>query len=517
MSTLRVILVAFAIAFLSAALLERWLRAHPDPREPPVLHPRVPFIGHIIGLLTEGANYYKITSTRSRHPIYALPMLSSQTYVVTSPHLANYIQRASSTLLFEPIILPVTQRMVGFSKSTLEIFRDAEAKKAGKPSFMDRMHNLLYSLMGPAEIRYQGKIVLDQISQRLHARSDGEMPLFEWCRELFSEVTAYAFYGPENPFELYPGISKEFWVWEEDMIGVMASPIGQVTHRKAYLAREKVVQKLTEYLEKGRGQAASPVIQARIRLHLDAGVPIEDTARSEFGMLFGTLINGSITVFWLLNHVLSRPQLVEELRAEIAKSALRIDQSTKTTSISFEALRSACPILNSVLRETLRVTAPMTSARFVTEDTVLADTYLLRANSVVQIAGGVLHQDEEVWGPDAREFNPHRFVNTPNGTRTGSTEAEKRSVHPAAFRGFGGGTVYCPGRHFAQIEILSLVAVLLMGWEFTQPKGEAGIRWNPPMYEKRTPIGVMKPLRDVNVTMKRREEMRGIKWSLQME
>lgn len=61
MSAVKLVVVGFVITFFSAAVLERWLRAHPDPREPPVLYPRIPFIGHIIGLLTKGAQYYKIT------------------------------------------------------------------------------------------------------------------------------------------------------------------------------------------------------------------------------------------------------------------------------------------------------------------------------------------------------------------------------------------------------------------------------------------------------------------------
>ena len=158
----------------------------------------------------------------------------------------------------------------------------------------------------------------------------------------------------------------------------------------------------------------------------------------------------------------------------------------------------------------------MTSARFVTEDTIVADTYKLRAQSVVQIPGGVLHSDEDVWGADAREFNPRRFIHTPNGTKTGSTDTEKCSVRPEAFRGYGGGTVFCPGRHFAQIEILSLVAGLLMGWDFEPPNGEHDIGWDPPMDEKRMPFGVMKPLKDVLVSMKRREGMRELDWSLTM-
>ncbi|KAF9729618.1 hypothetical protein PMIN06_003273 [Paraphaeosphaeria minitans] len=516
MSTLRTLIAGVAVAFLSAALLERWLRARPEAGTPPILYPRIPFIGHIIGLLTEGANYYKITSARCKQPIYTLPMLSSQTYVVTSPHLAHHIQRASSTLLFEPIILPVTQRMVGFSNATVEAFRDQEAKNAKRPAFMDRIHNTLYSLMGPTEIKHQGNVVLEQISHQLNALPDCDRPLFEWCRGLFVEVTTYAFYGPENPFALSPGLVKDYWVWENDLIGVMASPLPQVTNRRAYLAREKVAKTMIEYLEKERYTQASAVIQERIRLHIELGISLEDRGRSEFGMLFGALVNGAITVFWVLNYILSRPGLVKELRAEIERGAFSIDHSTKTASIAYEALRTGCPLLNSVFRESLRFIAPMTSARFVTEDTIVADTYKLRAQSVVQIAGGVMHEDEEVWGSDSREFNPRRFIFTPNGTKTGSENAEKQNVHPAAFRGFGGGTVYCPGRHFAQIEILSFVAVLLMGWDFNPPQGKENIDWDPPKDEKRIPIGVMKPLKDVVVAMKRRKEIQDLTWSLKM-
>lgn len=38
----------------------RFLRVKRDPREPPVIRPTVPLIGHIIGLLRYGTDYYAI-------------------------------------------------------------------------------------------------------------------------------------------------------------------------------------------------------------------------------------------------------------------------------------------------------------------------------------------------------------------------------------------------------------------------------------------------------------------------
>lgn len=46
--------LAIAIAFLSSVL-----RMKVDPREPPIVHPKVPFLGHIVGMLTEGPMYLK--------------------------------------------------------------------------------------------------------------------------------------------------------------------------------------------------------------------------------------------------------------------------------------------------------------------------------------------------------------------------------------------------------------------------------------------------------------------------
>lgn len=55
MTTIGAIALAIAIGVYLSGLLDVKM----DPREPPVVRPKVPFIGHIIGLLTDGPNYMK--------------------------------------------------------------------------------------------------------------------------------------------------------------------------------------------------------------------------------------------------------------------------------------------------------------------------------------------------------------------------------------------------------------------------------------------------------------------------
>ena len=47
---------------------------------------------------------------------------------------------------------------------------------------------------------------------------------------------------------------------------------------------------------------------------------------------------------------------------------------------------------------------------------------------------------------------------------------EKKQVYPATFRAFGGGSVFCPRRHFAQVEIISFVAAVVIAFDLVPPQ-----------------------------------------------
>jgi cytochrome P450 len=161
----------------------------------------------------------------------------------------------------------------------------------------------------------------------------------------------------------------------------------------------------------------------------------------------------------------------------------------------------------------------MSSGRYVVADTLVADTWLLRKGTVVQIAGPSLHTNKEIWGADAETFNPRRFVYNWNGTKSledGSiVDGKANQVPSAAYRSFGGGSSLCPGRHFAQMEIVSLAALLVMGFDLEGPSGQDRVFWNPPMDDKRFPIAVIKPLKDLNVKFTRRSGTEDVQWKLE--
>lgn len=73
----------------------------------------------------------------------------------------------------------------------------------------------------------------------------------------------------------------------------------------------------------------------------------------------------------------------------------------------------------------------------------------------------VAHELAEVWGPDAVEFDPERFV-APAGSHADKDLERKRR---AAYMPFGGGSHLCPGRNFAFAETLGLISVFVLGYE----------------------------------------------------
>ncbi|KAK4653509.1 hypothetical protein QC762_0084330 [Podospora pseudocomata] len=114
-------------------------------------------------------------------------------------------------------------------------------------------------------------------------------------------------------------------------------------------------------------------------------------------------------------------------------------------------------------------TSPLaTSVRIASEDHMLDGKYLIKKGSMVMMPARVQHHFKEVWGENVEVFNARRFMRNPGEPR----------LHPVAFRGFGGGTPLCLGRHFATTEILLFTAMVLLRFDVLSGGGEG--KWIMP-------------------------------------
>lgn len=74
-----------------------------------------------------------------------------------------------------------------------------------------------------------------------------------------------------------------------------------------------------------------------------------------------------------------------------------------------------------------------------------------------------LHRNTEIFGPDAGEFNPGRWLD--NNTSTSTTESGRRRQMDRVNLTWGGGARTCPGRNLAEMVLCKVVPSLVREFE----------------------------------------------------
>ena len=298
--------------------------------------------------------------------------------------------------------------------------------------------------------------------------------------------------------------------WEHDITRLLLAPAPSLFARKGYRARSQLIDAMTEYLERKGHDNASDLTKARYQAGITHGLSIPGIARFEIGSIMGVLVNSTPSLFWLLTHIYHDQRLLAEIRAELSAGPMNRtmspDGSVKCT-IDVPNLREMTPLLSSVYQETLRFHTHNSSSRKVMQDTVLAKRYHLKAGSIIQMPGATIHALPSIWGNDAHQFNPRRFVSS-------LSHVDKMKVQPGAFRSFGGGASLCPGRHFASTEICAAAAMVVARFDMVALSACGDVvDWQIPAMEVgRITSSIPLPKGDIRVKVSERKETSDWTW-----
>lgn len=410
---------------------------------------------------------------------------------------------------------------------------DVEREDGGR-GYIREVQDLVVSALSPGESLDELTVGaadqflewLDEYSQYLRKNhSDGASEDFLlWIQHLVATCTAEFLFGPENPIAVHPELEEAFWRFDRGIPLLLLGLFPSLTARKAYYGREALVEAFVEYLKLDRQKLGSRLTQGRFEIAKRRGVSINNAARSDLSFLFAGITNTAGTSFWLALRVFSCSELLQAVRSELDNALNTEPEMPGRRRFNVKQINKQCPTLVSAFRETLRFYSDNASTRLVTADTMLANKYYLRAGSILQVTGAVMHADNVVWGDDAADFNPYRFVESstgtikvphavdakvtaknsePDETAKRSTAKQSKQVHPAAFRAFGGGSTLCPGRHFALNEIVGLVAMMIMKLDIKSADGsELKL---PQKKDNVVPIHILEPTERVMVNISLRK------------
>lgn len=261
-----------------------------------------------------------------------------------------------------------------------------------------------------------------------------------------------------------------------------------------------------KYYADGGLETASNLVKARRQVNCKHGVPDKDIAQFDLGICTGLLVNTIPAVFWTLWHVFSDSLLLAEIRHGVESEAFDhpnglADGSILTVDIARVA--ETFPLLESLVKEVLRVQSHAAHARLILQDTHVQDgsgvTYLLREGSSLVMPSAPVHQNEAAWGPTAQTFDPARFM---------KLNEQGRRLASSAWRTFGGGNAFCPGMHFALREIMIVLVVMVCKYDLEPLDGA----WKRPKTKHHISTSIPTPIQDMMVRISRRKDTRNIQW-----
>ncbi|KAK2607016.1 hypothetical protein N8I77_005728 [Diaporthe amygdali] len=448
-------------------LLEGFIFSRRDAQEPLYIRPRIPLIGHLLDFMKKGPLYFDDVEAKYPHlAIFSLPIFSFKFYVVTDRQVFAAVQRNAKTVSFAPFSKRVSKVLSDVSDITVRAV-DTLAADEETRNFARQVHHIEATTLSNGNSLDRLNLVTSQEKLRLvddlvleSSKDPVQIELYEWIQHLVTISASTGFYGPKNPYK-DPQHEKDFWTFNSQ-IPSMTSGLAWLFAPKAHKARNNNSVRYEDYARAGGFETASDFIKERSRALIDNGSPVEEAARMNTGLDVALISNYAGIAFWTVYHVLSHPGLITAVRDEVEKAVVRAENEEDFT-LDVSVLRTSCPLLVSTMQETQRLKTTHSNIREVISDTKITaggKDVLLKKGNYVQLHGSPVLHSQELWGDDADEFDPYRFIRMKKDSPPGVVPPNQ--LPTMSFPVWGVAPHVCPARFYASTGVMVLVALVVL-------------------------------------------------------
>lgn len=277
----------------------------------------------------------------------------------------------------------------------------------------------------------------------------------------------------------------------------------------------------------------SSVIKSRVHLWEEAvgGLSNKEacTASHAF-LLWVTLINANVIVFWLLFHVYQDNSLLAAIRKEVSPfvhgGGSRGFPEPSTIKLNSPEIRTRAPLLKSALYETMRLYTQSNSFKNIQANFTVTEsevdqrirehssisnrkqgfpvpqserTYQLKRGDMICVPFGVHQSDSRYWD-QPEKFDGWRFITQQQDSAQKETlSGDKVSMDSIRISPWGSGASICKGQKFSYREMLEVAAAIIVCWDI-EPSGAAG--WSHPGLARAG--GTAVPNVDLKIKLRRR-------------
>ncbi|KAF2009046.1 cytochrome P450 [Aaosphaeria arxii CBS 175.79] len=446
-------------------------------------------------VLATGKKYFGCTN----HP-FALNLGGSIFYAIFNPVDVAAVFNAGPKLSFDGFLHGIMAEFGSSQTAIQKVLNVPDESQLGlspRQSVSELAHHFQVKQTSGSELKlliqhivcfFQENLLLEGLknhtSPSFYVDCDGEkcVSLKYWTAEVFIHAGQNAYFGDEL-LKIDPTLPQVLMRMDELS--------WQIFYRYPWFLRpelnrltSRLRSTLHQYLKLPKHQRKSVAwfTQFLESEYRRVGLDDEDIAAQMLFLYWGINTNVSKVGYWMMAHIAFDPSLAEIVREE-TEPAFQEDES-----LDVEYLANACPRLNCLWLEVLRLSASSTTLRYITEDQELGN-YLLRKGRALMISARQLHHDETAFGEDAHLFKPDRFLKSPKLQRS------------YCFRPFGGGKTLCPGRHLAKWMVLSFIAIVFRRYDVDLAKPQKFPRYQ----ENKPAIGIISGCDDVFLRLKARK------------
>ncbi|KAG5733202.1 Lanosterol 14-alpha demethylase [Termitomyces sp. T112] len=460
--------------------------------DPPVIFHWLPYVGSAIQYGNDPMSFF--FSCREKYgDVFTFVLLGRKVTVALGPKGNNFVLGGKSTVLnaedaYTPLTTPIFGKDVVYDVPN-EIFMEQKRfVKVGLTSDNFRTY------VGMIEEEVEDFLTQDPSFSVFQAGDVKGWSSFDVCKVL-QEITILTASRTLQGKEVRENLNKSFSGLYNDLDGGftplnwMFPNLPLASYRRRDAAHIKMSEFYVDIIKKRRasGNHGEPdMIEALMQQTYRNGQPLKDheIAHIMIALLMAGQHTSSATGSWALLHIAANPEIAEALYEEQVKHFSTPDG--KLRSMTYEELR-ALPLMDSVIRETLRMHPPIHSImRKVRDDVAIPpslsspgedQTYIVPKGHFVMASPAVSQTDPRVW-KDALNWDPYRWSD-PEGVAAQAFETYEDKLGEkvdygfgavskgteSPYQPFGAGKHRCIGEQFAYLQLGTIVATIIRHME----------------------------------------------------